>query len=140
MPKKKYLIFYILFPVYFLIYAASPLIYTAMADAGTREYENADNRTESARLELFVVDLLLSNLTHHDHKSDSRAFHMLFKKNRAALSSDNLNTIEKPEINTGISRDPVTPPEIRHATVTRDPKESSKVFQKLHSGPSPPSA
>ncbi|MBI3755308.1 MAG: hypothetical protein HY265_04005 [Deltaproteobacteria bacterium] len=136
MMKKKHRIFSIIFSICFSIYAASPLLYT-YEDGKTYSQTGAN----SSNLKLFVVDLLLSNLTHHKSQAKhSGALPILLKKKRATLSSDKLNMPEKQEKNPGVIADLPVPSETlyRIATQNNEPK-LNEYFYRHHSGLSPPS-
>ncbi|MBI5327613.1 MAG: hypothetical protein HZB80_04910 [Deltaproteobacteria bacterium] len=137
MLKKKYRIFSVIFSICFSIYAASPLLYTH--EDGKTDKQTGAN---SSNLKLFLVDILLSNLTHHKSQAKhSGAVHVLLKKKRATLSSDKLNMPEKQEKNLAKVADSPVPSEILYRIAPQNNKPKlNEYFYLSHSGLSPPLA
>jgi len=83
MGRSKYIFLNVMFAVYYLVFAVSPLEYAnAMEPASAITAQAA--KVKSAKLNLFVVDLVLSNFCHHDDAGKAR---VLFQKRRASEKS-----------------------------------------------------
>lgn len=147
--RKKQGIFYLIFSLSFVIYAASPFLYT-------REYRKT-LAGGSAEWRLFV-DLLLASRPdnepstglkpqgfHNIRKNkigddDSYPVHILLKKKRATLSLDDSDIFEKTGKNICAAASFHALPEVSYAIKENDGARSGNDFQHTHSGLSPPSA
>ncbi len=132
--KKKFLLFYLLFPVYFFVYATTPIL-------STGEYGKLGGQAEGTiELKLFTVDLLLSNITHHKHQEGKSNIQVLLKRKRATVSSSESDFFKKPNDNIGVVAY-VDPPSqaISYASLDQDIQiKLLQDYQQTHSGLSPP--
>lgn len=136
--KKKCHVFYIMFAIFFSIYAVSPLLYTYECRGITGQTYTALNN-----LRLFVVDIFLLNLTHHTKNSDNKArsIHVLLKKKRATVSSGKVDIAKEPIENLAMVADFHILPQTSYRTAApNDEFIFHKDFYHLHAGLSPPIA
>ncbi len=161
MSKNKYIILNIIFALYYVVFAVSPLEYANAAEPASSSL--SANAGEKGRhdpsFKLFVVGLVLSNVTHHD--SDSGKTRFLFKKKRAyakssfetskvrivlpralprALPPNGSDVADDPQHAGGIE-DLTDPPEVRFIAAAEETKpKADRGFKQDHSGLSPPIA
>ncbi len=133
--KKKLLLFYLLFPVYFFVYATTPIL-------STGEYGKKGAQA-GLELKLFTVDHLLSNITNHKHKESKSIIKVLMKRKRATVSTSESDFLRMANDNTGIVSyevpDIASPELRRYALPDQDIRlKLHQDFQQAHSGLSPP--
>ena len=136
--KKKCHVFYIMFAIFFSIYAVSPILYTHECKSTTSQTDTSLNN-----LRLFFVDLFLLNLTHHTKTSDNKthSIHVLLKKKRAIVSSGKLNIAKEPIENLGTVADFHILSQTSYRTAAPNNEFNfHKDFYQLHAGLSPPIA
>lgn len=137
--KMKHHIFYALFLICFSFYVISPLSYTY-------EYKQYNEQIAGqgcptvAGFRLFVLELLLSKLTHHESKKGSSSAHLLLLRKRVALSSEKLQLSKKPVKNFDLLSDSIPSSETPCITITAKNNELKfqNGFHSLCSGLSPP--
>ncbi len=161
MRKNKYIILNVIFALYYVVFAVSPLEYANAAEpAASSISSNAGEKGRpAASFKLFVVDLVLSNVAHHDN--DGGKTRLLFKKKRAysqpafetskarivlpralprALPPNGSDVADDPE-RTGVTEDLTDPPEVRYTVAAEETKpKADRGFKQDHSGLSPPIA